>query len=67
LPQRLFELRRGTAAEEVALMGVCATLEDAASPPAKSITPMTGIGISTFVVTAQDDQDGPAFTDACWL
>jgi tetratricopeptide (TPR) repeat protein len=48
-------VRRSAAALAVTLLGACATLEDA-TPPAKTITPMTGIGTSTFKVTAKDEQ-----------
>ncbi len=53
---RRFTLRAAPVAVAVALLGACATLEDAAPPPAKTIAPMTGIGTSTFVVTAKDEQ-----------
>jgi tetratricopeptide (TPR) repeat protein len=37
-----------------ALLAACASIED--TPPASSVEPMPGLGTSTFVVTARDEQ-----------
>jgi tetratricopeptide (TPR) repeat protein len=41
-------------ATAAALLAACASIED--TPPATSIEPMPGLGTSTFVVTARDEQ-----------
>lgn len=41
-------------ATATALLAACASIED--TPPAASIEPMPGLGTSTFVVTARDEQ-----------